>query len=205
MQKDNSERPAHVQEFVGKYEEKNPIARRIVERFYSNLQSLLPDDIETVLEVGCGAGYSAERLTDMLPSVAFEGSDIGEDLITLAKERVPNASFSVESVYDLPREDNSVDLVIGLEMLEHLEDPLAALREMKRVSRKYLLLSVPREPLWCTLNLARLKYISSFGNTPGHINHWSKRAFMSFVRREATIIDTRSPIPWTQVLARVDS
>lgn len=200
----NEQRSEHVQEFVGKYEEKNPISRFLVNGFYGALESLIPDDVTSIFEAGCGAGISSEFITKMPHNASYEASDVSEELIALARKRLPSVSFGVESIYALPREDNSVDLAVALETLEHLEEPMKALRELARVSRKYVILSVPREPLWCTLNLARLKYVRHFGNTPGHINHWSKRGFVSFVNTEARVVDARSPIPWTMVLARVD-
>ena len=192
-----------VQEFVGKYEETNPISRFLVNGFYRALESLIPADVESIHEAGCGAGYSSEYITRMSPGASFAASDIGAELIQLARQRRPDISFSVASIYDLQQDDNSVDLAIALETLEHIEDPLAAIRELKRVARKYIILSVPREPLWCALNLARLKYVRHLGNTPGHINHWSKRSFMAFVEQEAPVAATRSPLPWTMLLARV--
>lgn len=197
--------PDHVQEFVGKYEETDPISRYFVSSFYDALRSLMPTDIDSIFEAGCGAGFSSEYITQMSSVARFEASDIGTDLIQLAKERRPDINFSVESIYELQREDKSVDLAMALETFEHIDDPLAALRELKRVARKYIILSVPREPLWCAMNLARLKYVTSFGNTPGHINHWSKRRFVSFVEQELPVLQTRSPLPWTMLLARVDS
>ena len=200
---DNSRQADHVQEFVGKYEETNPLSRYFVNGFYRALEDLIPADIDSIFEAGCGAGYSSEYITRMPHGASYAASDISADLIGLARQRLPGIDFAVESIYALQREDNSVDLAMALETFEHIEDPLAALRELKRVARKYIVLSVPREPLWCALNLARLKYVTRFGNTPGHINHWSKRGFIALVERELPVIRTRSPVPWTMILARV--
>lgn len=200
-----SRHPDHVQEFVGKYQDKNPLSRYFVNGFYGALESLFPPDIDSIFEAGCGAGYSSEFVARMPHKASYVASDISADLIELARERLPDIDFAVESIYDLQRDDNSVDLAMALETFEHIDDPLAALRELRRVARKYIILSVPREPLWCALNLARLKYVSHFGNTPGHINHWSKRGFVSMVAKEVAVIDTRSPIPWTILLARASN
>ena len=64
------------------------------------------------------------------------------------------------------------------------------------------MLSVPREPVWRIANLARLKYIRAFGNTPGHVNHWSRRSFVDFVGRELDVGQVLSPFPWTMLAAR---
>ncbi len=56
--------------------------------------------------------------------------------------------------------------------------------EMARVARGgHLLVSVPREPLWRGLNMARGAYIKDLGNTPGHLNHWSRKAFVELLGR----------------------
>jgi 2-polyprenyl-3-methyl-5-hydroxy-6-metoxy-1,4-benzoquinol methylase len=89
-----------------------------------------------------------------------------------------------------------------LEVLEHLENPDRGLEELVRVCRGHLVVSVPREPLWRLLNMARLKYLPRLGNTPGHVNHWSTRSFVRWLARQAEVEAVRTPWPWTIVLAR---
>ncbi|WP_207642472.1 hypothetical protein, partial [Desulfosporosinus sp. I2] len=67
----------------------------------------------------------------------------------------------------------------------------------------HIILSVPREPLWRILNLARGKYIPDLGNTPGHIQHWSKKSFLRLVNRYFDVLEVKSPLPWTMVLCRI--
>jgi hypothetical protein len=58
---------------------------------------------------------------------------------------------------------------------------------------------------WRMLNVARGAYVRDLGNTPGHVNHWSKRAFVSLLSRHGEVIEARSPFPWTMLLVRVRS
>jgi hypothetical protein len=81
-----------------------------------------------------------------------------------------------------------------------LDDPAKALAEVCRISKRWVIASVPREPIWCMLNLARLKYVAALGNTPGHLNHWSAGGFRKFVGRQADVRAQRTPLPWTMVL-----
>jgi hypothetical protein len=74
---------------------------------------------------------------------------------------------------------------------------------MARVASRHLLVSVPREPLWRGLNMARGAYLKDLGNTPGHLNHWSKRAFVSLLSKHGTVVEARSPFPWTMLLVRL--
>ena len=108
-----------------------------------------------------------------------------------------------ESVYNLARPDRSYDLVFILEVLEHLDDPRRALEEVCRISRRWVICSVPREPVWRVLNLMRLKYVGGLGNTPGHVNHWSKGAFTDFVGEKLNVRRRLSPFPWTMIVGEV--
>ena len=64
-----------------------------------------------------------------------------------------------------------------------MPDPEHTVAEMARVALRHLLVSVPREPLWRGLNMARGAYLKDLGNTPGHLNHWSKRSFVALLSR----------------------
>ena len=119
------------------------------------------------------------------------------------KRSRPNLEFRAEEATSLSFEDDSFDMASAIEVLEHVPDPESTLAEMARVARRHLLVSVPREPLWRGLNMARGAYLRDLGNTPGHVNHWSKRAFTSLLSRHGTVEEARSPFPWTMVLVRL--
>jgi hypothetical protein len=74
---------------------------------------------------------------------------------------------------------------------------------MARVAKRHLLVSVPHEPLWRILNIARGAYVRELGNTPGHVNHWSKRSFVKLLERHGEVVEARLPFPWTMLLVRV--
>lgn len=189
--------------FSGKYEEKNFIAKRLLDNFYKNIGGIVADlEINKILEVGCGLGYSTEYLSVLFCNKIFEASDYNIELIQDARIKNPGIKFSEESIYSLKRSDASFDLVIALEVLEHLEYPKTALQELRRVTAKYCLLSAPREPIWRILNMARSSYLYNLGNTPGHINHWSKKAFINFIGQYFEIKKVLTPLPWIIVLAK---
>ncbi len=192
-------------DFRGKYTESNPITRTLVNGFFRGVQELMAAaDFDSALEVGCGEGFSTQRLLTMLPpTTRFEASDVESRLVDAARRTNPATTIRRESIYELAHEDDAFDLVFCLEVLEHLDAPEKALRELCRVSRKWLILTVPREPIWRALNLARLKYIRGLGNTPGHLQHWSRGQFLRFVAEHGEPSAWRAPLPWTQVLVRV--
>lgn len=184
-----------------KYSTRNPVFRRLVERFLLNVGELYEHaGARTVLEVGCGEGHLAERL---VRCYEHPESFVACDLFLPPAVRAahPLISFQRASAYSLPYADESFDLVLCCEVLEHLEDPDAAFGELARVTRSAILVSVPWEPIWRILNLARGRYLTRLGNTPGHVGHFTRRAFRELVARHARIVAERRPLPWTILLA----
>lgn len=101
--------------------------------------------------------------------------------------------------------ENKYDLVVCSEVLEHMEDPERALQNVKElcVENGFILLSVPQEPIWRICNMARGKYWKDLGNTPGHIQHWTKSEFCRMVvDNDMKIVSVKTPFPWTMVLAK---
>lgn len=199
----NENRTITSEDFTGKYTGSGLIGRVLLARFFRAVASLVKEcEVRSALEVGCGAGFSTERLRAIFPAAAFEASDYYDNLVEAAQARNPGIPVTKESVCALNRADASVDCVVALEVLEHLKDPARALKELSRVTARYCIVSVPREPLWRILNLLRGAYVRAWGNTPGHLNHWSKRAFVGFVRTQFEVIAVATPLPWTVVLAK---
>jgi SAM-dependent methyltransferase len=195
-------------EFTQKYESAGRLGGFLIDRFYCAVTAALHEALpavatSTVAEVGAGDGYSTRYLRRALPPpTTLIASELREDGVQAVRRLNPEVLALCQSVYQLSHPDKSFDAVVCLEVLEHLDDPAAALAELCRVCRGALVLSVPREPIWRALNMARLKYWSDLGNTPGHIQHWSTRSFSRLVGRSCEIISTRQPLPWTVLVAR---
>jgi len=186
-----------------KYATRNPISRYLLRGFFASVADLLRRcSYQSVLEVGCGEGLLLHHLRGQLEGRRVAAVDVDRDGVATARRNSPFAQYALASAYDLPFRSGCFDLVICCEVLEHLEDPAAARRELARVARRDCLLSVPREPLWRALNLARGAYWNDWGNTPGHLNHWSPADFRRFVSAELELVDGGAPLPWTVVLAR---
>lgn len=194
------------EEFSGKYTQANFIGKWLINNFYGAVSSFVERvDLRSgaALEVGAGQGYSTRYLREALQTnVMLTASELEPTQVQQAQLRNPDVPITSESVYELQRADKSVDLIIMLEVLEHLENPEIALSEIARVASQFVILSVPREPIWCFLNFIRGKYWTSLGNTPGHINHWSTNKFRHFVGKYFEVVDTKTPLPWTIVLLR---
>ena len=191
-----------TEDFSGKYEDSGFIAKYLVNNYFKAVEKLLSKthNVTSAHEIGAGEGLSTLRLNKMVENLS--ASEYVEDLVNIAKKNNPKINVFQESVYQLKYKNSSVDLVFLLEVLEHLDYPELALEELERVSNKYLILGVPREPLWRFLNICRLKYLNDLGNTPGHLNHWSKRSIIRLIEKKyGQVIAVESVIPWTIILA----
>lgn len=185
-----------------KYSTGNPISRALMRGFFADLSRLLGrSSYRSVLEIGCGEGLVLHHLRDHLTATRAVALDVDLEGVAAARSNSPFASYLSASAYALPFRDRAFDLVLCCEVLEHLEFPRPGLREIARVASRTCLLSVPREPIWRVLNVARGAYWGALGNTPGHLNHWSRNGFARFVAEELDVVEVASPLPWTAVLA----
>ena len=187
-----------------KYATRNPIARRMVDGFLGAFMDLVAKSgCHDALEVGCGEGHLSALMAGA--GLTVRGIDVSPEIVATAQGAhggVRGLEFAVGSAYGLsPARDRS-SLVVCCEVLEHLEEPERALEGVASVAADRVILSVPREPLWRALNMARGKYLDAFGNTPGHLQHWSQRGFLELAGRHLEIEEVSAPIPWTMLLGR---
>ncbi len=189
-----------------KYGSSNPVVRRLMARFERDLDELFELAApSSVLDVGCGEGVLVHRWAQRLGDRRVVGIDLEEESIQAgwAERQAPNLEYRVMEAANLPFAANEFDLASAIEVLEHVPDPEHTLEEMARCAERHLLVSVPREPLWRMLNMARGAYWSKLGNTPGHLNHWSRQSFVALLARYGEVVEVRSPFPWTMLLVRV--
>ena len=186
-----------------KYGSKNPIAKRLLKGFHSAVAELASSvNPRTILEIGCGEGYVTNTLLEATKA-EIRSIDLADSIIDVARSNVtsPRVVFEKRSIYDLGPSDVA-DLVVCCEVLEHLDEPAGGLAKVLSVCRPHCILSVPREPLWRILNFVRGAYVRDFGNSPGHVQHWSRRSFLRFLPPELEVTSLRAPFPWTMVLGR---
>lgn len=187
-----------------KHKTRNPVGRVFLNNFLSTVvKTTKPLIINSVLDVGCGEGFTLDRLQKDKIGKSYEGLEYSKDAIELGKKLYPKLHIRFGDIYELPYAENSFDLVICTEVLEHLENPRKALRELIRVSNKYILLTVPNEPFFTLQRIARFQNILHLGSHPEHIQHWTAPAFLKFVKiRGVKRIALKFPIPWTMVLLK---
>ncbi len=189
-----------------KYGSTNPVVRRLMSAFERTLDELFSQaDPQSLLDVGCGEAVLTHKWAQRLGERRVVGIDLDDPLLHAQWEQrqAPNLTYRVMKAENLPFADGEFDVGTAIEVLEHVPDPEHTVAEMARVCSGHLLVSVPREPMWRGLNMARGAYLKDLGNTPGHLNHWSKRSFVSLLSRHGDVVQARSPFPWTMLLVRL--
>lgn len=180
---------------------RNPIARWMIANFDEKILKFTNAyNAKSIHDVGCGEGRLARRIYESC-QVPIRASDFS---FTLIEENVrrndAGISYVHRSINHLNAEEDYADLVICCEVLEHVEQPSDALKSLRTLGANQYLLSVLHEPVWRILNCIRGKYIRDFGNTPGHINHWSMKEFKKFLyNAEFSITKILNPFPWIMV------
>jgi SAM-dependent methyltransferase len=180
----------------------HPVERRLVAGFTDALLDLLPRRPGAVLEVGCGEGAQLRKVAGAVPALRLVGFDLPSSELSSRWQGL-QADMVCGTADALPFKDDAFDTVLALEMLEHVPDPGRVLAEIARIARSTVVLSVPWEPAWRLGNLARGRYLSELGNTPGHIQHFTRSAFTRLVDHHLDVTAVRRPFPWTFVQASV--
>jgi 2-polyprenyl-3-methyl-5-hydroxy-6-metoxy-1,4-benzoquinol methylase len=189
-----------------KYGSTNPVVQRLMAGFEGTLAELFAQAApESVLDVGCGEGVLTHQWATQLGERRIVGIDLDDEKLKAewATRQRPNLEYRALMAEHMPFADGEFDMACAIEVLEHVPDPEHTVAEMARVARRHLLVSVPREPLWRMLNMARGAYLADLGNTPGHVNHWSKRSFARLLAQHGEVVEKRSPFPWTMLLVRL--
>jgi ubiquinone/menaquinone biosynthesis C-methylase UbiE len=184
-----------------KYQKANLLTAFVIKRFFKSLTKLIHGrHYKFVLDVGCGEGVPLLNiLSELHSNNCINGVDFDEIKLLMIKNNIPQGNFVKGNIYNLPYKSKTFDLIICLEVLEHLSYPQKALEEIERVSSQDILFSVPNEPLWTFLNIVCLKYIRNFCNTPGHCQKWSSFNFKNLVKKYFKIELVKKVIPWTVI------
>ena len=187
-----------------KYNSKNPFIILGVRRFLGTLGILIENTgILNILDLGCGNGKVISYLKRSNDKISLKGIDYDYESLLWAKDSNPGEKFIQADIYNTPLKDKSFDLVICLEVLEHLNSVDKALAELSRVARKYCLISVPYEPYFSICRFLGGKDILRFGRHPEHINYFRigevRKKLVVYFELRKTVIS----FPWLFFLGEV--
>ena len=189
----------------------NPVQRYLLRRFHRQI-ALLVEAVgaERILDAGCGEGFVVSYLLQGNDGLTITGIDSSLQAIEMARQMVPpvlstvegGVLFDVGDLREMPYDDDSFDLVMCLEVLEHLPDPHRGLRELRRVTSAHCLVSVPHEPFFRVTNFLRGKHVFAWGRDPEHLQHWTARQFRRLGEQYFEIERFVYSFPWVIALGR---
>lgn len=168
--------------YFDKYESRNPLVRIAVSKYLEDLDSLLCD-LPFYSFLDCGEGYILEYMRKRGYAAKQFAFDSSKRILDKAKKLNENAKFVCSNMYSTGFKSKSFDVAALCQVLEHLDEPDRALNELKRVSRRFVLITVPHEPYWRIANMLRLRYLKDEGNTPGHIEHFSRKNLKTLLEK----------------------
>jgi 2-polyprenyl-3-methyl-5-hydroxy-6-metoxy-1,4-benzoquinol methylase len=188
----------------------NPVKKKLLDNFHKKLaQEVKTINPKTVLEAGCGEGFVIEHLKTALPETTFHGFDFSEQAVKIAQQKLPQTKIATGDLTTLDTDflnqsfgKTDFDLVLCLEVLEHIKDHQKALERLKAINTNHYIFSVPNEPFFRLSNLMALKNIPDLGNDPGHVNNWTTTQFENLISDHFTIIKKLKPFPWQIIICK---
>ncbi|MCI0713215.1 MAG: class I SAM-dependent methyltransferase [Chloroflexi bacterium] len=199
---------ATISENERKHTAQNPLRRLAIKRYFDTVDHFMPPDVRTAINAGCGEGFDARRIRQSFPDLTLYGFDISLTAVQRAASICPTMLACVGDAARPPFAIESADMVISLEVLEHLLDPSSAIEAYKKLTRRYLLLGVPNEPFFRLLRMANGMNIRDFGDHPEHVQHWNSFTFKRLLQgHDLRILKAAAPVPfiWTIVLCELTS
>ncbi len=187
--------------YYDKHRSKNPLVKYLMRKFHKVLfSSIKKTKARTILDVGCGEGDTTALIKRKFPKIKIRALEYDKPTLKKAQKAHPKIDIGRGNIYKISSKNNSFDSVTALEVLEHLEKPEKAIKEAKRVSKKYCIFSVPYEPFWRIANIIRISYLPQLGNTPGHIQHWTKSGFRKMLEKHFKNVKIKNCILWNFAL-----
>lgn len=196
--------PGYSSENIRKYASPNPLVQWALHGFLLKVGALVEQCApRTILDVGCGEGLMGSYLRGQRGGGRghrYVGVDGSWHALKAAARLNPDADFFCTEMPSLGFRGGSVDLVLCLEVLEHVPDPVAALEELRRVASRRCLISVPHEPFFRLANFLRGRHLQQWGNHPEHLSRWGPDSFRVLLSRSFHVTELYRPFPWLLAL-----
>jgi len=171
-----------------KYTHPNSIFQYAISVFFREFYSLFTlTDANSVLEVGCGEGFVLDYLAKRNIDLKFYGIDVNYSALNTAQNiSAPIIDYVCADGFQIPYADNTFDVVLLPEIIEHVSDPEKILLESIRVSSFYILVTVPREPYFQKIADFFVKW--NLADDPDHIQFWTSRELKKWLNSYVRIV-----------------
>lgn len=181
-----------------KYLTKNPIKLKLNDIFIDAILSIVEKySSDSIVEIGCGEGHVLKKISEKYPNLKLKGCDINEDALKLARVTLPEVLFEKIDILEPFSIADKTDIVLVLEVIEHIANYKKALENIASLKSKYFVISVPNEPIFSYTSLLTLKNIKRFGKDPEHVNYWTSKQITQILSEYFKVIDVKTPGLWT--------
>lgn len=187
---------------IRKYNTANPLKKMLLNAYLNRLNCLVAEHSpHHLLDLGCGNGEIIRYLKKHHPSYHFVGIDRDSQALQRARQINSTEEFHLLDVNHLePLQERRFDLLLLLEVLEHLPEPEKTLREISRLNFQGIIISVPWEPLFRLAvllgNFYSWEKLKSLGRNPHHLQHYSPDTLNKTVSRHFDVTKVIPQFPW---------
>lgn len=186
-----------------KFNNRNLLAKLAIRNYLNSIASLVQSKLpKTVLDVGCGEGFVIRHLLNHNKGLSIRGIDCNEEALGFARKLNPEADFNLSNINETSFLDKTYDLVMCLEVLEHLRDVSKALAGLVKLTGRYCIISVPKEPYFSICRFLGGKDFTRYGRHSEHLQHFSQTKIYQIVGRYFNIEKIIGSFPWIIILGR---
>ncbi|MFC1515999.1 class I SAM-dependent methyltransferase [Thermodesulfobacteriota bacterium] len=159
---------------------KGGLGRRHWDRRDQMALDLIRSTDRTIVDIGCGEGITLEKIHRLFPDRTVLGIDTLSENIDICRKHGCNAEIG--DVYNLPLPSGNADIVLFLEVIEHLEDPETAIREIHRIltPNGRLIIAFPNDAVFKLARILTLRFRAATYD-PGHVRQWTPRDMQDFL------------------------
>ena len=157
--------------------------------------SLVRSTDNTIVDVGCGEGITLEKLHSLFPEKRVSGIDTLTENINICRNH--GCIVKQGDVYDLPYPAKSVDCVLFLEVIEHLEYPEIAIQEIHRILAPggRLVIVFPNDMIFKIARILTLRFREA-AYDPGHLRQWTPHEMRIFLNKQGLTCSFSRNIPF---------
>ena len=158
--------------------------------------SLLNEQDKRIVDLGCGEGITLEKLVKIFPTSEVIGIDYLQENVNICYNHGLKQACKGD-IYALDLADKSVDAVVFMEVIEHLEHPEAAIKEIRRILKLNgkLITVFPNDGFFKIARLLTLKFKEA-GYDPGHVKQWTQGEMKRFLNQWGFLVFFTRSIPF---------